>query len=49
MSPAAAGLSLALLLWFDLKARNEETWLGERHPGYASYQARTRKFIPYVY
>ena len=48
-APAAAGLSLVLLLWFDLKARNEEAWLVERHPGYARYQARTRKFIPFVY
>lgn len=49
MAPAAVGLSLLLLGWFDLKARNEEAWLMERHPGYGRYRARTRRFIPLVY
>jgi protein-S-isoprenylcysteine O-methyltransferase Ste14 len=39
---------LALLI--DLKARREETWLIERFPEYALYQARTpRRFVPWLY
>ncbi len=45
----AIGLSLILLLWLDLKARREETWLAMRHPGYAAYRTRTRKFVPFLY
>jgi protein-S-isoprenylcysteine O-methyltransferase Ste14 len=42
-------LSFILLLWFDLKARREEAWLEARHPSYATYRARTRKFVPFLY
>lgn len=44
---------LALLvvgfLFFDYKASKEERWLTERHPDYAAYSARVRKFVPWVY
>jgi protein-S-isoprenylcysteine O-methyltransferase Ste14 len=36
-------------LFFDYKARKEETWLTERHPEYAEYARTVRKFIPWVY
>jgi protein-S-isoprenylcysteine O-methyltransferase Ste14 len=49
-------LSLShLLLWivgfafFDYKAGKEERWLTERHPEYAEYVKRVRKFVPLVY
>jgi len=49
-------LSLSHLLWFivgfmffDFKASKEEHWLTERHPEYADYAKRVRKFIPWVY
>ena len=49
-------LSLShLLLWiigfafFDYKANKEEHWLSERHPEYADYVQRVRKFVPFVY
>jgi protein-S-isoprenylcysteine O-methyltransferase Ste14 len=49
-------LSLShLLLWiiafafFDYKAGKEERWLTERHPEYADYARRVRKFVPLVY
>ncbi len=45
----AIGLSLLLLVWLDLKSRREEAWLAVRHPAYAAYRARTRKFLPFVY
>ena len=39
-----------LAVFFDLKARREEAWLGERYPEYAGYLARTpRRFVPWFY
>lgn len=37
------------LLFFNYKADKEERWLTERHPEYADYARRVRKFIPWVY
>ena len=45
----AIALALLLLGWFDLKARREEAWLAARHPDYAAYRTRTRKFLPFLY
>jgi protein-S-isoprenylcysteine O-methyltransferase Ste14 len=43
-------ITLALLFFFDLKARREESWLVERYPAYAAYRARTRRrFLPWLY
>jgi protein-S-isoprenylcysteine O-methyltransferase Ste14 len=47
-SLVAIGLSLLLLVWLDLKSRREEAWLVARHPGYAAYRTRTRRFVPFV-
>ena len=41
--------AVALLVLFDLKTRREERWLRERYPGYADYQRRVRKLIPWVW
>jgi protein-S-isoprenylcysteine O-methyltransferase Ste14 len=30
------------------KALLEERWMTQKHPGYAAYQARSRRFIPYL-
>lgn len=38
---------LMLVLW--LKSRYEERWMREQHAGYATYSARTRRFIPWLY
>jgi protein-S-isoprenylcysteine O-methyltransferase Ste14 len=48
-SPAALLLTLVLLGFFDLKSRREEHWLEARHPDYAGYRARTKRFFPLVY
>jgi len=44
---------LALLVlafsFFSHKASKEEAWLIERHPGYATYREKTKKFIPWLY
>ncbi len=43
-------LLLALaFVFFDFKATKEEQWLTERHPEYAGYAKRVKKFIPGVY
>ena len=45
-SPLRLMLALALLVYFDLKARREERWLLEQYPGYAPYKRRVKKLIP---
>ncbi|TCO99803.1 methyltransferase family protein [Rubrivivax gelatinosus] len=48
VSPGAttlcAGAALAAVLW--AKSSIEERWMGEVHPGYAAYRARTKRFVP---
>ena len=38
-----------LFIFFDIKSRREEQWLREKYSGYAAYQKRVRKLIPFVY
>jgi protein-S-isoprenylcysteine O-methyltransferase Ste14 len=38
---------VALAVWFMLKARWEEDKLRTRYPGYAAYEARTPRFVPF--
>ena len=45
----AAGVSLLLAAFLDVKARREEAWLADRYPGYRAYASRTRRFLPRVY
>jgi len=37
------------LVFVCVKSRREERWLLERFPGYADYQRRVRRLIPFVY
>lgn len=46
-SVAVALVSAALVGWFMVKARWEEHHLARRYPGYASYAARTPRFVPF--
>jgi protein-S-isoprenylcysteine O-methyltransferase Ste14 len=48
-SPLALAGALVLAGFFDLKSRREEAWLAEEFPGYADYQQRTRRLIPWLY
>jgi protein-S-isoprenylcysteine O-methyltransferase Ste14 len=48
-SPLALAGALVLAGFFDLKSRREEAWLAEEFPGYADYQRRTRRLIPWLY
>ncbi len=43
------GMSVVLFLFFDRKSRREEAWLMQAYAGYAGYQERVRKLIPWVY
>lgn len=41
--------TLALVVFFDIKARREERWLAVKFDGYAAYRQRVRKLIPFIY
>lgn len=43
------GLALVLLLFFDVKSRQEERWLSEKFDDYANYQRRVKKLVPFLY
>lgn len=44
------GLTVALAVFADLKARREEVWLGETFDEYEAYRRRTpHRLIPFVY
>jgi len=45
----ALGASAALALLLNAKARREEVWLREQFPGYADYQRRVKRFLPWVF
>jgi protein-S-isoprenylcysteine O-methyltransferase Ste14 len=47
--PLTLVYALALFLFFDVKSIREERWLSRRFAGYAAYQKRVRKLIPFVY
>jgi protein-S-isoprenylcysteine O-methyltransferase Ste14 len=50
LAPLGLIPTFLLAVVFDLKARIEEAWLAERHPGYAEYRERTpRRFVPGLY
>jgi protein-S-isoprenylcysteine O-methyltransferase Ste14 len=38
-----------LLILFDIKSRREERWLMDKFSGYAAYQEKVRKLIPFIY
>ncbi len=38
-----------LLVFFDIKANREETWLTEKYPDYSDYRQRVKKLIPGIY
>ncbi|MAU00299.1 MAG: isoprenylcysteine carboxyl methyltransferase [Anaerolineaceae bacterium] len=41
--------ALILFIFFDVKSRREENWLREKYDGYAAYQQRVCKLIPFLY
>lgn len=47
--PLTIGYAVLCFVFLDIKSRREERWLRERFAGYAGYQARVRRLIPFVY
>lgn len=45
----ALAVSIVLAVFFDAKARREETWLRQQFPEYANYQRRVRRFLLWIY
>jgi protein-S-isoprenylcysteine O-methyltransferase Ste14 len=43
-----AGYATVLLIFLDIKSAREERWLSAKFPGYADYQRRVRKLIPFI-
>lgn len=41
--------AVLLLLFFDIKARKEESWLRIKFSDYDVYQTRVKKLIPWIY
>lgn len=42
-------LAFILLIFFDLKSRQEERWLTQKFSEYDVYKQNTKKLIPYIY
>ncbi len=43
------GYAITMLVFFDIKSRQEERWLKDKFSGYDAYQKRVRKLIPFIY
>lgn len=41
--------AVILLIFFDIKARQEEAWLKTKFAEYESYRSKVKKLIPWVY
>ena len=42
-------LAIILLIFFDLKSRQEERWLIQKFSEYAEYKITAKKLIPFIY
>ena len=40
---------IAVMIFFEVKSRQEEYWMGQVYPEYAGYQRRTAKIVPRIY
>ncbi|MEG4024070.1 isoprenylcysteine carboxylmethyltransferase family protein [Microcoleus sp. S13C4] len=41
--------SAILIIFFEIKASREETWLTEKYPHYSQYSQRVKKLLPGIY
>jgi protein-S-isoprenylcysteine O-methyltransferase Ste14 len=48
-APLALAWALLFFIFFDIKSRREEAWLREKYQGYADYQKKVKKLVPWVY
>ncbi len=42
-------IAFILLIFFDLKSRQEERWLIQKFSKYHAYKQKTKKLIPFIY
>jgi protein-S-isoprenylcysteine O-methyltransferase Ste14 len=47
--PLTLGYACLLFIFVDVKSRREERWLAGKFPGYAEYQKRVRRLLPFLY
>ena len=40
---------IAVMIFFEVKSRQEEYWMGQVYPEFAEYQRRTAKLVPRIY
>src|SRR5262249_13385782 len=43
------GIAVALLVFYDLKSREEEKWLIVQYTDYSAYMMRVKRFVPHLY
>jgi protein-S-isoprenylcysteine O-methyltransferase Ste14 len=48
-SAVAFGVALAMIPFFQAKAKVEERWLRQKFPEYSEYERRVPRFIPWLY
>jgi protein-S-isoprenylcysteine O-methyltransferase Ste14 len=48
-SSVGVGVAIALLVFFDLKSREEEKWLVATYADYPAYARQVKRFVPFVY
>lgn len=48
-SRLGVGVALAGGIFYDLKARKEDTWLAATYADYTAYQRQVKRFIPWTY
>jgi len=41
--------TVVLLVFFDIKANQEEIWLNEKYPNYSEYRQQVKKLLPWLY
>ncbi len=48
-SVLGVGVAVALVVFYDLRTREEEKFLLRQYPEYAAYKERVRRFVPGLY
>ena len=46
---SALGVAAVMTLFLDAKARHEEVWLRKKFSGYADYEKRVHRLLPWIY
>lgn len=48
-SVLGVGVGVALVVFYDLRTREEEKFLSQQYAGYDAYRARVKRFVPGIY